>query len=587
MKRSDFIKTGTMAALVPFCQPLFALGNNKNFPGTDDALIQRMITLNDQLVSGLLETVHMGKLSFGRKTAYDFSVLSASYCQPGSAYYKDERLLRKMENLARFLSDSQNTDGTMNIGNLESPPDTAFVVEILCASTSNLQNASSGSIQALLDQLKNILRKAGEALRIGGIHTPNHRWVICAALSQLNHLYPDKKYVARINDWLGEGIFQDADGHYPERSGTYSMVENTAFISIARMLKKPELLNHVRKNLRLFYYYQEANGDLVSNDSRRQDQYLARHSAILYMQYRYLAILDQDAHFAAICKMIEATPWFEKEVLEQGLFYFQENETLQQRLPEASPLPDRYEKLFTTSHLLRIRYQQTSITLFGGVDWPLIIASGRSCSPDFFSYRKGKAILKYMRLSTTFFSMGYFYSEGLRKEGNRYVLHKKLTIPYYQPLPVSKRKKSGDYTLSPSIDNRFWNKMDFSNRPVSNRKTLDTTVYLKETEGKVELEFIITGQNKVPVTIELCFNDGGLLTGLTTDSKGNQCLEGDSAVYSFEGDQIHFGPGALAGPVPENLEGERYSTHFGSLKTKGSQVYLTGITPFRHTLRLY
>ena len=67
MKRSDFIKTGTMAALVPFCQPLFALGNNKNFPGTDDALIQRMITLNDQLVSGLLETVHMGKLSFGRK----------------------------------------------------------------------------------------------------------------------------------------------------------------------------------------------------------------------------------------------------------------------------------------------------------------------------------------------------------------------------------------------------------------------------------------------------------------------------------------------------------------------------------------
>jgi hypothetical protein len=192
-----------------------------------------------------------------------------------------------------------------------------------------------------------------------------------------------------------------------------------------------------------------------------------------------------------------------------------------------------------------------------------------------------------MRLSTTFFSMGYFYSEGLRKEGNRYVLHKKLTIPYYQPLPVSKRKKSGDYTLSPSIDNRFWNKMDFSNRPVSNLKTLDTTVYLKETEGKVELEFIITGQNKVPVTIELCFNDGGLLTGLTTDSKGNQCLEGDSAVYSFEGDQIHFGPGALAGPVPENLEGERYSTHFGSLKTKGSQVYLTGITPFRHTLRLY
>ena len=584
MKRADFLKTGTLIALAPLCQPLFSM-HQGNIP--DEAMLQRLISLNDKQVGNLLETVQEGKLSFSRKTAYEFSVLSASYCQKGSAYFQDARVLAKMVILVRFLSTTQNEDGTVNIGNLESPPDTAFIVEILCTATSNLQKQAVPVLQSLLDQLKKLLLKAGEALRTGGIHTPNHRWVICAALSQLNHLYPDKKYVARINEWLGEGIFQDADGHYPERSGTYSMVENTAFITIARMLKKPELLNHVRKNLRLFYYYQEDNGDLVSNDSRRQDQYLARHSAILYLQYRYLANLDQDGHFAAICKMIEATPWFEKEVMEQGLFYFQENESLQQTLPEASPLPERYEKLFPTSHLLRIRNQQTSITLFGGVDWPLIIASGRSCSPDFFSYRNGKAILKYMRLSTTFFSMGYFYSEGLRKEGNRYVLHKKLTIPYYQPLPVSKRKKSGDYTLSPSIDNRFWNKMDFSNRPVSNRKTLDTTVYLKETDGKVELEFIITGQNKVPVTIELCFNDGGQFTGLTTDSKGNQCLAGASAVFSFEGDQIHFGSGALAGPVPENLEGERYSTHFGSLKTKGSQVYLTGITPFRHTLRLY
>lgn len=584
MKRADFIKTGTLAALAPLCQPLFAM--NKNVI-TDEALLHRMISLNDKQVGSLLETVQEGKLSFSRKTAYEFSVLSASYCQKGSAYFQDTRVLAKMDILARFLSASQVADGTVNIGNLESPPDTAFIVEIVCTATSNLQKQSPTALQPLLTQLKTLLLKAGEALRTGGIHTPNHRWVICAALSQLNNLYPDKKYIARINDWLGEGIFQDADGHYPERSGTYSMVENTAFITMARMLSKTGLLQYVRKNLRMYFYYQEANGDLVSNDSRRQDQYQARHSAILYQQYRYLAIRDQDRQFAAICKMIEATPWFEKEVLEQGLFYFQENETLQQLLPEATPLPDRYEKLFPTSHLLRIRHQQTSITLFGGVDWPLIIASGRSCSPDFFSFRKGKAILKYLRLSSTFFSMGYFYSDGLQKQGNRYVLQKKLQIPYYQPLPTQKRKKSGDYTLSPSIDDRFWNKMDFSNRPTSNIKTLDTTIYLTEKDGQVELEFIINGQHKVPVTIELCFNEGGIFSGLTTDAKGNQCLAGESAVYEMGGDQIRFGPGALAGAVPENLEGERYSTHFGSLKTKGTQVFLTGVTPFRHQLRFH
>lgn len=584
MKRADFLKSGTLIALAPLCQPLFSMNRDTSI---DEALMQRMINLNDKQVSSLLETVQEGKLSFSRKTAYEFSVLSASYCQKGSSYFQNARVLAKMEILAQFLTTSQNEDGTVNIGNLESPPDTAFIVEILCTATSNLQKQSLSVLQPLLTQLKNLLLKAGEALRTGGIHTPNHRWVICAALAQLNGLYADKKYVARINEWLSEGIFQDRDGHYPERSGTYSMVENTAFITMARMISKPELLNRVRKNLRMYYYYQETNGDLVSNDSRRQDQYLARHSAILYLQYRYLAIRDQDRQFAAVCKMIETTPWFEKEVLEQGLFYFQENEILQQILPAATTLPDRYEKLFSTSHLLRIRHQQTSITLFGGVDWPLIIASGRSCSPDFFSYRKGKAILKYMRLSTTFFSMGYFYSEGLQKQGKRYVLHKKLQIPYYQPLPLSKRKKSGDYTLSPSIDDRFWNKMDFPNRPTSNIKTLDTTVYMTENEGAVELEFIISGQQKIPVTIELCFNEGGQFTGLTTDSKGNQCLAGASAVYSYDGDQIQFGPGALTGPVPDNLEGERYSTHFGSLKIKGTQVFLTGTTPFRHTLRIH
>ncbi len=583
MKRADFIRLSTLAGLAPVCAPLFSFAANPvNAP--DEELIKKLVIANDKLVTGLLDAVQAGKLNFSRKTAYDFAILSGSFCEMSSVYFHDPRIISRLEILARFLTDSQGPDGTVNVGNLESPPDTAFVIEIVSTATASLQEQNLPELKPVLDQIRTMIRKSGEALCTGGIHTPNHRWVICAALSQIHSLYPDKKYVTRINEWLAEGIFQDADGYYPERSGTYSLVENTAFITMARNLRRPELLKYVRKNLNTFYYNMEANGDLVSNNSRRQDQFLCRHSTIFYLQYRYLAVLDQDRHFAAICKMIEATPWFDKEILQQGLFYFQENETLREILPSPAALPDRFEKLFPLSHLLRIKNKNTFITLFGGIDWPLIIASGRSCSPDIFSYRKGKAALKYLRLSTTFFSMGYFYSEGLKKHGNRYVLHKKIQVPYYQPLPLNKRNKHGDYKLSPSVDNRFWNKMDFSNRPQSNIKTLDTTVIMTENEGTVELEFIIIGQNKVPVTIELCFNEGGTFTGLTNDTKGNKCLAGERAVYSFEGDQIHFGPGSLENAVPENLEGERYSTHFGTLKTTGEQVFLTGVTPFRHKL---
>jgi hypothetical protein len=584
MKRAEFIRLSALAGLTPVCAPLFSFAG-KSIAETDEELMKKMVTVNDQLVAGLLNSIQEDKLSFSRRTATDFAVLSGSYCEKRSVYFHDTRVISRLEILARFLTASQGEDGTVNVGNLESPPDTAFVIEIVSTATHSLQQQQQPALKGVLDQIKGMILKASEALRTGGIHTPNHRWVICAALSQVNALYPEKKYVARINEWLGEGIYQDADGNYPERSGTYSMVENTAFITMSRNLNRPELLKYVRNNLNTFYYFQEADGDLVSNNSRRQDQYLCRHSTIFYLQYRYLAIRDQDRHFAAVCRMIEATPWFEKEVLQQGLFYFHENELLQQSLPSPAALPARYEKQFPLSHLLRIKNDNTSITLFGGIDWPLIIASGRSCSPDIFSYRKGKAVLKYLRLSSAFFSMGYFYSEGLKKQGNSYVLHKKLQVPYYQPLPLNKRNKQGDYKLSPSVDDRFWNRMDFASRPQSNIKTLDTTITMTEKEGKVELEFIVNGQKNVPVTIELCFKEGGNFTGLTTDAKGNKCLAGESAIYELEGDQIRFGPGSMSNPVPDNLEGERYSTHFGTLKTAGMQVFLTGITPFRHILR--
>lgn len=583
MNRADFIRMSTLAGMAPLCAPLFSFTGG-NSGAEDTEMIARLVAANDKLAGGLLETVQEGKLSFSRKTAYDFAILAGSFVEKSSAYYHDPRVITKLNILARFLTDSQGPDGTVNVGNLESPPDTAFVIEIVTTATAALQQQAVPELKPVLEQIRSMILKAGEALRTGGIHTPNHRWVICAALSQIHSLYPDKKYVTRINEWLAEGIYQDADGYYPERSGTYSMVENTAFITMARNLKRPELLKYVRKNLQTFFYSMEADGDLVSNNSRRQDQYLCRHSAIFYLQYRYLAIHDQDRHFAAICKMIEATPWFEKEVLQQGLFYFQENETLREVLPSPSALPDRYEKLFPSSHLLRIKNKQTYITLFGGIDWPLIIASGRACSPDIFSFRKGKAVLKYLRLSTAFFSMGYFYSEGLKKQGNSYVLHKKLQVPYYQPLPLNKRNKQGDYRLSPSTDDRFWNKMDFANRPQSNIKTLDTTIIMTEKNGEVELTFSVTGLQKVPVTIELCFNEGGQFTGLTTDSKGKAILARDNAIYEVNGEQLQFGPGSFTNDVPENLEGERYSTHFGTLKTSGKSVYLTGVTPFKHTL---
>lgn len=550
---------------------------------TDD-VFQRTIAANDKQVDSLLQTVSVADFNFGRKAASDFATLTASYCCATSKYYRNNDIVAKLTILIQEIQKYQTEDGTVNIGNLESPPDTAFLLEPLSVAAFLLAKNNTGATSDVEKKLKTFIEKAAAALVTGGVHTPNHRWVICAALARVNKIYPDKKYIDRIEDWLGEGIYIDSDGHYPERSRLYGGVENNSMLTMGRLLNKEALFEPVRKSLTSTYYYMEPNGELVTTDSRRQDQYIGKTILSYYWFYRYMAIKDNSSLFSGIAKVIEQLPGFEEEILSRALFNILENEILQQQLPVAVSPPVNYEKFFPTSQLLRIRKDKTTTTLFGGVDWPIVIASGRSNSPDFYAYRKGAAILKHLRLSSAFFSMGYFYSEGIKKQGDAYVLHKKLSVPYYQPLPKNKRIASGDYKLSPSIDDRFWNKMDFANRPVSNVKTLDTMVSFSTTNDSNELTFAVTGLKGVPVTIELCFAEGGKLSGITTTKEGNSFLESGMGKYEMGEDSIQFGPGAVAHKMVANLEGERYSTHFGNLHTKGMYVYLTGITPFQHKL---
>lgn len=590
ISRHTFLKQslglGAIAMLNPFSTNLFAESKEtvagSNLP--KDEFYKHLVNANDKRVAAIIESMRSEIKVLKRELGYDFANLSASYCEPKSRYHKSVELVPYMRTIMQFLLGVQGPDGTLDIGNLGSPPDTAFILEPLCLGTSVLIQNKSKALNEVKEDAKKFIIKAGDALTTGGIHTPNHRWVVSSALARINALYPNQKYINRINDWLGEGIFIDSDGHYLERSRNYSEVINRSFITMARLLNKPELLEPVRKNLAMTYYYLEPNGDLVTTDSRRQDQFGSKSVLDYYHHYRYMANRDNNKEFAAIAKLIEGVEGFEEEVLSQSLFYFLNDPVLRKDLPALTTPPVNYEKLFTTTSLARIRRGDTTTTIFGGVDWPLIIASGRSTSPNFFSFRKGEAILKYMRLSTGFFSTGYFRSEGLKKEGGKYVLHKKLEVPYYQPLPVEHRKADGDYALSPSIDGRFWNKMDFENRPVSNVKSLETTVTVEENNGSNELTFRVAGSDNVPVTIELCFKEGGSLTGVTasTDDSNDHFLEEGMGQYQFRKDIIKFGPGALAHKRLKGLEGEMYTSHFGTLRTEGVHVYLTGVTPFEH-----
>ena len=591
MSRGEFIRLGGLSlagALVSNVVLANDFFSQNTTVKEDTELMKKLILNNDAKVKSILNKPPFDsaiKLSSFRGVASSITIMTASMSNSDSEYYKSKILTEKLNEAIDFLLKEQYSDGTLDAGgNRQSPPDTAFILEYICPAAAILKNNKQADLVQLKDKLKKFILNAGEAMVTGGVHTPNHRWVICAALANINSLFPDTRYVQRIDEWLAEGIYMNQDGHYAERSGIYSAVIDKALITMSRLLNRPELLEIVNKNLTTYFYYTEPNGDLVTVDSKRQDQFMDLKVTNFYLQYRYMAIRTKNPMFAHMANLIENLPAFATDILSGSLAFFMENEELRKKITADTTVSNDFEKFFAISNLARIRRSKTSVTLFGGNDKPVMIVSGRSSNPNFLMYRKGEAILKYMRLSTSFFRMGYFSSDGIVREGNKYILKETKEADYYQPLAEEFRKADGDYKLSESPDRRFWNKMDFDSRIKSNVKTQTTVIEITEDNGKLSLDFKVDGPPNVEVTIEMCFKEGSNITGATLDEKKNYFLKSGQGELTVGSDSIQFGPGKCEHLNIENLDSEEYTYHQGSLRTNGEHVYITGFTPFHHKM---
>ncbi|WP_460640377.1 hypothetical protein [Larkinella harenae] len=476
---------------------------------------------------------------------------------PESTHYQSEALLKEVDAAARALLKMQHDDGTIDLleTNFHSTPDTAFVLENIIPAYVFLKQASIKGSEKTLNLLKEFLKKAGDALSVGGIHTPNHRWVVSASLTKLNDVFPDPRYTKRIDQWLAEHIDLDPDGQFNEKStNTYSPIVDRSLIILARGLKKPELYEPVRKNLMMTLYYVHPNGEIVTEASNRQDKGTIGNMARYYYCYRYMALLDKNGEMAALCRLIEKT--CPKEQLAGYLNYFLEDPTLWNELPASKPLPTNYAKAFPYSGVVRIRRENWDSTLL-------------SNNASWLTFHKGNAVLQGMRMATSFFGKGQFDSTKIEQQGDTWVLQKSLDGPYYQPLSSDQIDPSGD-----------WDKMPRANRRQSEIQKLDTTVKIKETANGLQIAIDIVGTEGVPVALELIFRAGGTLAGVKKHPKKDNAflLSGESGSYTVGSDRIKFGPGTV------EHKGVQLRGALPAMDTP--TVYLTGYTPFHHTFFL-
>ena len=322
LNRRGFISQG-MLLTATFLLPAITSGCKFDRGEKQKSWLNQLVTANDRAVEGLLKRQNADPThpKFGA-VPDQFEIhhpgnasgliqrMTASYLSPSSAYFQKELLIDRMEDAIDFLLNHQHEDGTIDLltTNFHSTPDTGFVVEPLAVSYYVLNQDDQEKTQTLREKMEQFLLKAGDALSVGGIHTPNHRWVVSMALARINDLFPNAKYLDRINQWLAEGIDIDADGQYTERStSVYSPLTDRCLMTIARLTGREELYQPVRKNLDLTPYFIHPNGEIATEVSRRQDQYRAATPARYYYPYRYMSMLDQNGIYAAMAENIEET----------------------------------------------------------------------------------------------------------------------------------------------------------------------------------------------------------------------------------------------------------------------------------------
>ncbi|HJW00648.1 MAG TPA: hypothetical protein VJ617_16270 [Arthrobacter sp.] len=580
-----------------------------------DRYVGSLVQAHDGGVAGLPHRAAMGRLL----------ALATVYTEPGSAHRGSPALPEAMAACVARLEHLQGPTGLFAGTNLSSPPDSAFTINDACMALEIMDAAGGpaeqdsggagdggGAAVGLVDvrrRLRAVVGRITDALVTGGVHTPNHRWELCAALARIHSLQeregsPRPEILARIGEWLAEGIDQLPDGMYSERSALYATaVTNPSLLAIADHAGVPGLLEHVRANLAAFLPWFNADGSTESLFSRRQDQWTTFNGEAFQLLYRRLANQDGRADFAAAAAWLGQLPLLEPA---KALARTRLDPWLGLELPGAPGVLGGVPPVMAPDHAVlsscgihRFRRSGSVVTVFGGCD-ELVpgVVSGLASNPTFLRLAHGGAVLTDVRLSRSFFDLGPFRSQRITADAaaGTVRLNEEQRANFYLPLPAEKHRADGIYPLV--HEGRFSASMDFGNRPtVEHRLATAITVHTGRgaEDDAVELELEFDGA-ETSFALELTFRTGGELTGavspavVPSGAAGAEAFQLTSGTGSYRmgADVIEFGPGIAADPdnPPAYNPGEAYRYLAGTNATDGLKVYITGRTRGKHRFTL-
>jgi hypothetical protein len=491
---------------------------------------------------------------------------TASLLNPDSVYYRDLMLLNRLELAADFMLNRQHPDGTISPGwtNYNSPPDTGFVINCYTLIYRMLQAGGFEDVNPVAAKVKLFLERTIPAMLTGGCHTPNHRWVMVAALAQLHDIFPRPELILRADEWLAEGMDITEDGEWTERSnGIYNFVSDLALYFAAESLRRPELLEFVRRNLRMMMYLVHPSGEVVTDYSGRQDFGHKFDLANYFLIYQLMAAHDNDPQFAAMMDYAGEFLRHDAEGNNCPVVGYMLYPSLKHDDIKREPLPDRYVKVFNEHHPAaqhlkqldevghHMKIQHSSLHLAFGApvarhrdgDTSVTVMSK---APSFFSLRHGKVRLLGVKLASSF-SPGIVYFDEFCSMNGGYRLAATMNKGYNGPIPYKKLPSSPDREqMSP------WYLLPHQYRPMTHLQQFRIEAFVTPGEGEWTIRVKSDEREDVFAQLTFVLGSEGNLSGGDIHSAGEDkfFLKSGAAEYGVGEDRVEVSSGAFEHRYP-------------------------------------
>ncbi|MFD2329518.1 hypothetical protein ACFSR7_09725 [Cohnella sp. GCM10020058] len=526
-------------------------------------------------------------------TPTTMAIWAASLCQPGSPFYRDGELAGRFALAARYMLGAQHEDGTISPGwtNFHSPPDTAFVVVGYAQVYQLLAQDDWAPLREAASDVRLFLERTIPALVTGGVHTPNHRWVVSAALGFLHELFGTPETVRRAEQWIAEGMDMTPDGEWTERSnGIYNAVSDIMLVHAARLLAKPELLAPVRANLRMMLYLVHPNGDVVTDYSGRQDFGHKHDLSSYFLPYAMMARLDGDAEFQAAADLAYGQLRHPGSCPTNAAVRLLLDPSLQEPAVQPAALPAVYRKLLHADfprrqylaamegagHNGRIYHSRlhpdfgAAVARVRNGDESVTISAE---TPSFFALRHGAARLLGVQVAT-YFAPGFVPMNSLTEAEGGYRLAGEQLKGYYGPVAAGSLPATAGEATSP------WYLLPHHLREETHVQRLRVEVDALETADGWELVIRSGEPEDAMAQISVILAADGELSGseLAPVGEGKQFWKSGTLRYEADGDVLELSGGAFehtAGFVRE-----------ANLPTDCLTLLLNVVTPFETRIRI-